>query len=208
MTVDSKAPITPEMKVSALLDAHPQLEEVLIELAPAFKKLRNPVLRKTVAKVATLERAAGIAGIPVRDLVLRLRSEIGQPTAADDPSVSPAPTACGCFHPSESEPIGVTVDNQEGDAEVAPPVWFHEDRVSQTIDAAAMLAAGQIPVGPVMQAARSLGALEILRVTVDFKPVPMIEMLAQRDLRTYCRQIGPDRFELFAALSEYETGRV
>jgi len=32
-------PILPSTKVAALLDRYPQLEEVLIELAPPFKKL-------------------------------------------------------------------------------------------------------------------------------------------------------------------------
>ena len=32
-------------KVAVLLDAYPELEGVLIGIAPPFKKLRNPVLR-------------------------------------------------------------------------------------------------------------------------------------------------------------------
>ncbi len=66
-------PITPDTKVGALLEAYPELEEHLIACAPAFAKLRNPLLRRTVAKVATLEQAARVGGIGVRDLVRRLR---------------------------------------------------------------------------------------------------------------------------------------
>ncbi|MHC4830644.1 MAG: DUF1858 domain-containing protein [Planctomycetota bacterium] len=43
-------PITPETKVAQLLQHYPELEETLIAMAPAFKKLRNPVLRRSVAK--------------------------------------------------------------------------------------------------------------------------------------------------------------
>ena len=35
--------------------AYPELEEVLIGLAPPFKKLKNPLLRKSVAKIATIK---------------------------------------------------------------------------------------------------------------------------------------------------------
>ena len=50
-------------KVAALLDAYPELEGVLIGIAPPFKKLRNPVLRRSVAKVASLRQAAAVTRI-------------------------------------------------------------------------------------------------------------------------------------------------
>jgi hypothetical protein len=45
--------ITPQTKVGELLDAYPELESILFELSPAFAKLKNPILRKTVARIAT-----------------------------------------------------------------------------------------------------------------------------------------------------------
>ena len=69
--------ITPDMKVGALLEAYPELEEVLIELAPVFAKLRNPVLRRTVAKVTTLRQAASVGGLSLGDMIGRLRSAAG-----------------------------------------------------------------------------------------------------------------------------------
>jgi hypothetical protein len=47
-------PIEPTTKVAALLKHYPELEDVLIETAPPFKKLRNPLLRMSVAKFASL----------------------------------------------------------------------------------------------------------------------------------------------------------
>jgi hypothetical protein len=57
-------PITPETKIAALLEAYPELEPVLIATAPAFNKLSNPVLRRTIARVTSLRRAAEVAGLP------------------------------------------------------------------------------------------------------------------------------------------------
>ena len=47
--------IVPTVTVHELLEAYPELEDVLIGIAPPFKKLKNPILRKTVAKVATIK---------------------------------------------------------------------------------------------------------------------------------------------------------
>src|SRR5205809_150443 len=70
--------IGPETTVGELLEAYPELESVLVEMAPTFAKLRNPVVRRTVAKVATLEQAAKLGGINLQAMILRLRNETGQ----------------------------------------------------------------------------------------------------------------------------------
>ena len=51
---DKEVEITSQTKVAELLEHFPELEETLIAMAPPFKKLRNPVLRRSVAKVASL----------------------------------------------------------------------------------------------------------------------------------------------------------
>ncbi len=66
---DRNIEITPSITVHALLDAYPELEEVLICIAPPFKKLRNPILRRTVAKVATLKQAASVGGVSIDELI-------------------------------------------------------------------------------------------------------------------------------------------
>ena len=70
--------INPTVTVHELLETYPQLENVLIELAPPFKKLNNPMLRRSVAKVATLKHIAVVGGIPLDDLVDKLREAAGQ----------------------------------------------------------------------------------------------------------------------------------
>ena len=57
--------ITPKTKVLQVIEAYPQLEEVLIGYVPAFVKLKNPILRKTVARIATLQQAAAIGNVKV-----------------------------------------------------------------------------------------------------------------------------------------------
>ena len=56
--------ITPDSKIGELLEAYPDLESTLLRLSPAFRHLKNPVLRRTVAKVASLRQVAAVGGVP------------------------------------------------------------------------------------------------------------------------------------------------
>lgn len=154
-------PITPETKVAELLEAYPGLEEVLMDTAPAFRKLRNPVLRRTIARVTSLRRAAEVAGIPTRDLVTRLRSAAG--LAGDWPG-------------ADSE--GEADHGQDGPAD-----WVDAARVRWTVDADAMLAAGTEPVSQVLRRAAELGPQDLGLVRCSFRPGPLIELLEGRGLR-------------------------
>jgi len=53
----------PNTKVGELLDTYPQLEAFLLSLSPAFAKLRKPILRKTVARVASLQQTAIVGAL-------------------------------------------------------------------------------------------------------------------------------------------------
>ena len=75
---DPKLIITPKTKVGELLDRFPELEKVLMEMSPAFESFKNPVLRRTVAKVATLQQIAVVGGLKVDQIVNSLRQAAGQ----------------------------------------------------------------------------------------------------------------------------------
>ena len=147
--------ITPETKVGTLLDAYPEVEAVLMDIAPQFKALKNPVLRRTVAKVATLEQAARVAGLTTRDLVQSLRNALG---------VAGGPIEDGSAR-------------QAGDDGL--PAWVHLDAKPQ-IDAAALLAAGETPVGAVSKALAELAHGEVLVVGAPFQPAPLIDALRDK----------------------------
>ena len=57
-------------KINDLLNEYPFLIDFLISKSPHFKNLKNPAMRKTVGKVATLSQAAAIGKI---DVDLRLK---------------------------------------------------------------------------------------------------------------------------------------
>ncbi len=68
--------ITPSTKVNDLLDAYPELEETLIGIAPPFKKMKNPILRKSVARVATIKHISSVGNVPLNELINKLRKAV------------------------------------------------------------------------------------------------------------------------------------
>lgn len=66
--------ITAETRVRDLIREMPQMRDFLVRYDPAFEKLANPVMLRTVGRVATLATAADMAGVPVNQLVLDVRA--------------------------------------------------------------------------------------------------------------------------------------
>ncbi|TKG89844.1 DUF1858 domain-containing protein [Puteibacter caeruleilacunae] len=142
--------ITPKTKIYDLLEAYPQLEDVLIGEAPQFKKLKNPVLRKTIARVTSLAQAAVVGGLKVEELILKLRKEVGQEEIA-------------------------ALEAEEGKINTEKPDWFDLSTVVETLDVREKLNLGEHPIHDVMSAIKKLNENEMLKVVVPFIPAPMIE---------------------------------
>ena len=92
MPEQAPANITPDSRIGDLLERWPELEAVLVDLSPHFKALANPVLRRTVAKVATLRQVATVSGVPLGVLVEKLRAGAGLSPMAVTDEAGGAPT--------------------------------------------------------------------------------------------------------------------
>ena len=55
-------------KILELLEKNPRLLDVLVNMSPEFNKLKNPVLRNTIGRFATLEHACQMSGIPYEEM--------------------------------------------------------------------------------------------------------------------------------------------
>jgi hypothetical protein len=108
--IPERLPITPETKVAALLDQYSELEAILIGIAPPFKKLRNPVLWRSVARVASLQQATAVGRLPVVTVVNEFRAVVGQ------------------------EPIARGEEADAASYFSSQPDWFDSDRVVATIN--------------------------------------------------------------------------
>jgi hypothetical protein len=166
-------PIGPETTVGRLLEAYPELEGVLVEMAPAFAKLRNPVVRRTVAKVATLEQAAKIGGVSLQAMIARLRNVTGQ-SAPDLPVLEPQQDAGG--------------DDTS---------WLMAGRVVEEIDADVMLERGVHPIGKIREAVGLLGLGEVVVLRSSFRPQPLIETLRRSGAAVHSSSQGATHFTWF-----------
>ncbi len=164
--------ITPQTKVGDLLKAFPQLEDVLVEMAPAFKKLRNPVLRKTVARVTSLAQAARVGNISVIELIQRLRREVGQPEYTE-------------------------TKKAEGSSLTEPPTWYDENLIVNTLDARPIIDAGDQPIGRVLRDLDKLTERQIYKLITPFEPAPLIDKAKDKGLLVWIRSESSTEFHTY-----------
>ena len=146
--------ITPAVTVHNLLQAYPELEDVLIGMAPPFKKLKNPVLRKTVAKVATLKHVASVGGIPLDELIYILRQAVGQTSAPE--------------HYDDEEYFGER------------PEWFSPDKIVCTIEEGNRSDMNKMALTDMLKEARNVKAGEIIELITTFLPAPGIDIMKSK----------------------------
>ena len=83
--------IKAQTKVHELCDAYPYMREWLAQYAGEFKKLKNPVLFNTVARVTSLETAASMAGVEVERFLDDVRQAVAQHEIAAQESAGATP---------------------------------------------------------------------------------------------------------------------
>jgi len=163
--------ISPKTKVGELLNSYPELEKVLMEMSPLFEKLKNPVLRKTVARVATLQQVAAVGGLKVEFIVNRLREELGI-------------TESGSIPDSEFLPGEV-------------PAWFDRSRVVEKFDASPLINSGGSPMAEILHRTAALRSGEIFELQTPFMPAPIIDMLKGKGFKAYSSKDGSSFFTYF-----------
>lgn len=168
--------ITPKTKVLELIETYPELEDVLIEYAPAFKNLKNPVLRRTVAKIATLQQAAAIGGVKTEELINRLRKEVGQDTITGE--------------------SGSQYNYKK-------PEWFSEDKISVRFNASEMLAAGEHPVNQVIADLNHLEEGKIYELKAPFLTAPLIDKATSLGLKHWIDKKSEQEYFIYFCRSFY-----
>jgi len=164
--------ITPDLSVNELLEAYPELEQALFDLAPDLKKLRSPALRQTVGKLTGLRQLAKTARVELGELITTLRVAAG----VEEPWTE-GPDAGG----------------------PARPAWLAACTEVETIDARPEIEAGSHPLPQVLQAIGKLEQGHALAVVAPFKPTPMIEKVTQMGFVAWTDQKGPAHFVTYFA---------
>jgi len=164
--------ITPKTKIFDLLESYPQLEDELISSAPQFKKLKNPVLRKTIAKVTNINQAAIIGGLNVEELVNRLRREAGQDQISD-------------------------IADEATEFNTSRPEWYKTELVGETIDIRDMLHEGEQPVHEVLSSLKKMDDNKILKIIAPFIPAPLIEKSLSMGYKHWLDKRSEDEYHVY-----------
>lgn len=158
--------IDPSVTVHDLLEAYPDLEEVLIGIAPPFKKLKNPFLRKSVAKVATIKHISSVGGIPLDDLIAQIREAVGQSESSES--------------------------YQDQDYFGDQPAWFSPDKVVLSIDENSVEDKDKMTLVIVLQEARNVKKGEIIELITSFLPAPGIDILISKGFSVWTTKENED----------------
>ena len=135
-------------KLFDVLEQFPELEEKIMTLVPPFKNLKNPILRKTVGKLATIEKIARIGDLEVVELVNQLRRQVGQPEL--------------------TVAVETEVEWQEGE-----PQWL-KGEPRHVIDGTEMLSRGEHPLQSIIKLMREIEAEQFILLKTNFNPIPNI----------------------------------
>jgi hypothetical protein len=165
--VENTREITRRSKLLDVLKAYPFLEEQIIEIAPPFKNLRNPILRRTVGQLATIEQVAQIGNVDVVDLVNTLRRAAGQSEVADVARALPVAA------PALDDPDWIA----------GSPAF--------TVDGTRLLADGEVPLEHVNDLLNRLPSDGYILLVTDFEPSPIIEAM-QKQGRRVSHKADPD----------------
>lgn len=168
--MENKLVISPKTKVLQLIETYPELEDVLIEYVPAFKKLKNPVLRKTVAKIATLQQASVIGNVKIEELINTLRKAVGEDL--------------------------ISIEDNENYNTIKPE-WFEESNILHSIDIREMLNRGEQPVNQVITELTNLPKEEIYKVISPFIPAPLIDKASSLEIKHWIDKKEEEVFEVY-----------
>jgi len=146
--------ITPTITVHELLKAYPELEDVLIGIAPPFKKLKNPVLRRTITKVATLKHISSVGGVPLDDLIAKLRKTVGQP-------------------PLTESFVGKDYFGTQ-------PGWFSAEKVVRSVNEAEIEDKDKMALSVLLKEAKRINKGEIIELITSFLPAPGIDAMKSK----------------------------
>ena len=162
---DSSLEITPETKIGDLLKTSPQLEDELIKMAPPFKKLKNPFLRKGIGTVASLKHVSSVGKIPINQLIKQINEALGNPTSE----------------------TSYTVDEYY----TVQPSWFSKEKVVVTIVEEELEDKDNMTLVEVNRRARDVKEGEILELVTTFLPAVGIDVMRKKGYESWSVETEP-----------------
>lgn len=152
-------------KIYDLLKEYPFLEDELIKINPKFKKLKNPILRRTVARIASIKQAAMVGGMDEGELLNKIRKAVGLEE--------------------------VKVEKSSKEDKIAPWVT-NEPKV--IIDANKLLDEEKNPLAEVNKAIKKLNKDDVILIKSDFMPAPLIDEFRAKGHEVYSSKLNDNEY--------------
>jgi hypothetical protein len=154
--------ITLDTKIADLLNDYEGMKDILISINPKFKKLNNPVLRRTLAKLAGVKQAAIVGGMEPMDLLNQLRVAVGQePLSSSDEQIRP----------------------QTKEA----PEWIN-NKPLEVLDVSVLLDNEENPLAKANLILLKANVGDIVALKSDFLPQPLIDEFEKKGYDVYCQE--------------------
>ncbi|QCX52304.1 DUF2249 domain-containing protein [Elizabethkingia sp. JS20170427COW] len=166
--------INEQTKIAALLKHHPDALETIVAIAPDFKKLRNPILRKLMAGRTSIAMASKIGGVKPEDFFTALA-------------------------PLGFETEGKIVEETSLPISQPKPEYLQNLPKEKLVDfdVRAMLASGNDPLREIQQKVKALQTGEVLLIVNNFEPVPLIKLLEKQGFQTYVNFVNRETIETY-----------
>lgn len=162
-------------RIHAVLARDERLLDVLVAASPAFEKLRNAAMRRTMARLVTVEQAARIGRVDPSVLLDRLNRALEHP---DEREAVPLPTAAA---QPDVDPSHVPDALRRIPSALVVECDVRED-----------LRAGREPFHRIMDAARATPDGGLLKVRATFEPAPLYPVLAKQRFSHVAERIADD----------------
>lgn len=166
--------INKNTKISQLINHHKDALQVIVQLSPDFKKLRNPLIRKLMASRTSIAMASKIGGCTPEDFFDALE-KLGFETKTDENTIHKTPK------------------------DKAKPDFLKSLKATQieTFDVRNLLANGNDPLKIILKKIKQLEIGHALNVINTFEPVPLIALMEKQGFKTYVETIAEDRFDTY-----------
>lgn len=147
--------VTTTTKISDLIKANPASIDAIASINKHFKKLKNPILRRTLARRVTIADAARIGGVPVEVFFEKLAEvgfEIDKTVLPDKPADK-----------QEEADVAIVSDGKVVELDVRP-----------------VIEGGSDPFNMIMEAIKDLPEGAVLKIINSFEPIPLITILREK----------------------------
>ena len=153
--------VTKDTKISKILKENPEAIDVIAGLNSNFKKLQNPILRRSLATRVSVKDAARIGKVSINAFLKAL-----QDTGFE---------------------VEFVPENAQKEAEISimPPDFSNKEIV--TLDVRPIINEGKDPFGYINKTAKNIKPEQILLIINDFEPIPLIDYLTNKNFVHWMR---------------------